>query len=126
MRSWFAQWKLKLALLLVGEDATVVPATTLAAVEVQVVTLTDYIALHSGRLNDGTTRPVRKKLRNALQVILSLVEGCYAIEQGVGMSHATREEIVPNGLQKSGAERLEMSGSTPGQRPSGAVVQRCP
>lgn len=94
----WTELKLKLALWLIGSERTVVPSTTLAACEAQMVVLYDYITLHSGRLNDGTTRPVRKKLKGALQVILGLMDGCYEVERSVGKHSAIRETVVPSGL----------------------------
>lgn len=62
------------------------------------VVLYDYITLHSGRLNDGTTRNVRRKLRNHLQDALSQVDECYDLERSVGIESRVRRDLVPSGL----------------------------
>lgn len=85
MRSWFTQQRHQFALwvvrMLTVKDATVIPAPTLAALQAQMVAVEEYISVHSGRLNDGTTRAVRRKLRNRMQDALVTLDGLHALER---------------------------------------------
>lgn len=82
---WFTQKCHQLALwvvrMLTVKDATVIPATTLSALQAQMVAIEEYVSVHSGRLNDGTTRAVRRKLRNRTQDALDTLDGCHALER---------------------------------------------
>ena len=60
---------------------TVIPAPTLAALEAQLMAAENYVSVHSGRLNDGTTRTVRHKLRNRMQDALATLDELHSIER---------------------------------------------
>lgn len=84
MQVWFTQQKHRFALWIVRMltgTGTVIPAPTLAALEAEVQSLTDYIAQHSGRLNDGTTRTVRRKLRHRAQMLAETLDASHSLER---------------------------------------------
>lgn len=84
-RTTFTQLKYRLALWLVrtltAKDATVIPAPTLTALEAKVQEMEQYVSVHSGRLNDGTTRPVRRKLRARCQSALDDLDHLRSVER---------------------------------------------
>ena len=84
MREKIQFWRFRFAFWVVGmftvKDATVVPAAVLADLKAQVVEARDYIAIHSGRLNDGTTRAVRRKLRARMDNALETLAATHSLE----------------------------------------------